>query len=154
MKRNDHLEAKRNEKIEAKRSEKIGPVFSLEHAKTKRNGSRFASKGKIFYAKPAHPNSGIKIVKFTVPVFVFPTRDAPDNDFTNLKARFRISGAGRIPDIRPDSTFKYLVKSEINKSIRCIDCFLSPYLTHVIFYTNALPVTVVRRHTVLYLEIL
>jgi hypothetical protein len=43
MKLKDHLEAKRNEKIEAKRSEKIGPVFSLEHAKIKRNGFRFAS---------------------------------------------------------------------------------------------------------------
>jgi hypothetical protein len=31
---------KRNE---AKTSEKIGPLFSLEHAKTKRNESRFAS---------------------------------------------------------------------------------------------------------------
>jgi hypothetical protein len=37
------MEAKRSEKIEAKRSEKIGPLFSLEHAKTKRNESRFAS---------------------------------------------------------------------------------------------------------------
>jgi hypothetical protein len=52
-------EAKRSEKIcfffslrsetknlkrnEAKTSEKIGPLFSLEHAKTKRNESRFAS---------------------------------------------------------------------------------------------------------------
>jgi hypothetical protein len=36
-------EAKRSEKFEAKRSEKIGFSFSLEHAKTKRNGSYFAS---------------------------------------------------------------------------------------------------------------
>jgi hypothetical protein len=43
MKRKYRLEAKRSEKIEAKRSEKIGPLFSLEHAKTMRNGSRFAS---------------------------------------------------------------------------------------------------------------
>jgi hypothetical protein len=35
-------EAKRSKKIEAKQSEKIGSLFSLEHAKTKRNGSRFA----------------------------------------------------------------------------------------------------------------
>jgi hypothetical protein len=36
-------EAKRSEKFEAKRSEKVGFSFSLEHAKTKRNGSYFAS---------------------------------------------------------------------------------------------------------------
>jgi hypothetical protein len=38
--------SKRNEKFEAKQSEnkrKNEPVFSLEQAKTKRNGSRFAS---------------------------------------------------------------------------------------------------------------
>jgi hypothetical protein len=52
------LEAKRNEKIEAKRSEKIGPVFSLEHAKTKRNGFRFASfrfEAKIFLCETGAP---------------------------------------------------------------------------------------------------
>jgi hypothetical protein len=53
------VEAKRSEKVvyffslrsetknlkrnEPKTSEKIGPIFSLEHAKTKRNGSDFAS---------------------------------------------------------------------------------------------------------------
>jgi hypothetical protein len=36
-------EAKRSEKFEAKRSEKVGFLFSLEHAKTKRNRSYFAS---------------------------------------------------------------------------------------------------------------
>jgi hypothetical protein len=37
------FEAKNSKRNEAKTSEKIGPVFSLEEAKTKRNGSRFAS---------------------------------------------------------------------------------------------------------------
>jgi hypothetical protein len=36
-------EAKKSKRNEAKWSEKIGPLFSLEHAKTKRNGSSFAS---------------------------------------------------------------------------------------------------------------
>jgi hypothetical protein len=36
-------ETKNSKRNEAKTSEKIGPVFSLEQAKTKRNGSRFAS---------------------------------------------------------------------------------------------------------------
>jgi hypothetical protein len=36
-------EAKKLKRNEAKWSEKIGPLFSLEHAKTKRNGSCFAS---------------------------------------------------------------------------------------------------------------
>jgi hypothetical protein len=40
VKRNEAKNLKRNE---AKRSEKIGFSFSLEHAKTKRNGSYFAS---------------------------------------------------------------------------------------------------------------
>jgi hypothetical protein len=39
-KRNEAKNLKRNE---AKTCEKIVPLFSLEHAKTKRNGSRFAS---------------------------------------------------------------------------------------------------------------
>jgi hypothetical protein len=34
---------RRKYRLEAKRSEKIGPLFSLEHAKTMQNGSRFAS---------------------------------------------------------------------------------------------------------------
>jgi hypothetical protein len=58
MKQKDHLEAKRNEKIEAKRSEKIGPVFSHEHAKTMRNGSRFASfrfEAKFFLCETGAP---------------------------------------------------------------------------------------------------
>jgi hypothetical protein len=56
------------------------------------------------------------------------SRDAPDTDFAaypaNLKAGYRISGrmsgAGRIFN----STFKRLVKYEINKDIRCIEGFL------------------------------
>jgi hypothetical protein len=40
MKRNEAKNSKRNE---AKRSNKIGFLFSREHAKTKRNGSYFAS---------------------------------------------------------------------------------------------------------------
>jgi hypothetical protein len=36
-------EMKNLKRIEAKTSEKIGPLFTLEHAKTKQNKSRFAS---------------------------------------------------------------------------------------------------------------
>jgi hypothetical protein len=36
-------ETKNSKRNEAKTNEKIGPVFSLEQAKTKRNGSHFAS---------------------------------------------------------------------------------------------------------------
>jgi hypothetical protein len=38
----------RSENFEAKRSEKISPLFSLEQAKTKQKGSRFALKRKNF----------------------------------------------------------------------------------------------------------
>jgi hypothetical protein len=59
------------------------------------------------------------------------TRDAPDRDFAgypaNLKAGYRIFGAGWVFHL----TFKYLVKSKINKS-RCngIEGFRFPSLKH------------------------
>jgi hypothetical protein len=43
MKRKIYFASKRNEKVEAKTSENIDRRFSLEHAKTMRNESRFAS---------------------------------------------------------------------------------------------------------------
>jgi hypothetical protein len=64
-----------------------------------------------------------------------------------------------VPDIRPTekpntgypagfstqhSNFKYLVKLEINKSIRGIEGFIFPYLKHSILYNKA--VKVLRRH--------
>jgi hypothetical protein len=45
------------------------------------------------------------------------TRDAPDTDFAgypaNLKAGYRISGAGQIPDIRPDFQLSIQISSKI-----------------------------------------
>jgi hypothetical protein len=63
-KRNEAKKLKRNE---AKRSEKIGSLFSLEHAKTKRNGSRFASFR--FEAKKNFMRNRRTLYNNNVPVF-------------------------------------------------------------------------------------
>jgi hypothetical protein len=59
-------------------------------------------------------------------------RDAPATDFAgypaNLKAGYRISGAGRIPDIKLDFQLHTKMSSKIVKDIRCIAGFLFPYL--------------------------
>jgi hypothetical protein len=82
-----HFASKRNEKLEAKRSEnkrKIGPLFSLEKAKTKRNGSSFAlfrfdakknfkrnrrTLLRIIYTKARE----INMVKCTTNTFIYPS---------------------------------------------------------------------------------
>jgi hypothetical protein len=56
------------------------------------------------------------------------TRDASEADFdgypANLKPGYRISGAGRMPDIRPDFKLNIQISSNIRyetiKDIRCI----------------------------------
>jgi hypothetical protein len=49
-------------------------------------------------------------------------RDAPDIDFAgylaNLKAGYRISGAGQIPDIRPDFQLNFKMSSKILNKLR------------------------------------
>jgi hypothetical protein len=69
-------------------------------------------------------------------LIVHDSRDAPDTDIArepaNLKARYPISDAGRIPDIRSDfllNSFRCLVKYLIQKDI-CIEGFHFPHLKH------------------------
>jgi hypothetical protein len=74
-------------------------------------------------------------------------RDALDIDFAgylaNLKAGFRISGTGRIPDIRPDinSTCYCLVKYKINKRHQMYWSISFPVLKQSIFYFKAVTVS-------------
>jgi hypothetical protein len=68
----------------------------------------------------------------------------------DLKAGYRISGTGRIPDIWPDFSLNIQISIKICKyrkctnSIRFIEDFLFPNIKHSNFYTKA--VTVSRRH--------
>jgi hypothetical protein len=51
-------EAKKLSESKRKHAKKISPLFSIMHAKTKGNGSRFASKRNFFFRETgAHPNS-------------------------------------------------------------------------------------------------
>jgi hypothetical protein len=81
----------------------------------------------------------------TIPVPLFTvTRDTPDTgtDFagylTNLKDGYPVQAGYRISGWIFHSKFKNLVKSKINKSIRCVEGFLFSPLMHRIFvYTKA-----------------
>jgi hypothetical protein len=60
MKQKIYFASKRNEKLEAKTCEKIDIRFSLEHSKTMRNGSRFASKLKKILSETGAPYLWLK----------------------------------------------------------------------------------------------
>jgi hypothetical protein len=71
----------------------------------------------------------------------FKIRDAPDTDFAGypakLKAGYRISGAGRVPDIRPDiqiKTFECPVKYEIKKNIISVKGFFFSHTSNQAFF--------------------
>jgi hypothetical protein len=79
-------------------------------------------------------------------------RDAPDTDFArypaNLKAGYPVQAGYQISSRIFTSKFKWPVKKEIDKDIKCtgIVSFLSPYLLYNITFYYIKAETISRRH--------